>query len=203
MPSVLARKIFATLFYFANILCLEMVQKLYCNKDYRISFNLPTFVTAHTYCASRNTGVSCGWCLLIQGYLLRGLKLCGGSRNYKVLLVSKEKIEGNHAFFRDIKGSLWNKTHNIALYFTACLPPIFSLDSYSLCLSLLFLHSLKPRKNSSILVGTALKLLQSTYFSRRFPAPAPLSSLDTLFRSCSLVFTNLNGDSSIEAYQSR
>ena len=29
---------------------------------------VPTFVTAHTFCASRDTRVSCGWCLVIQGY---------------------------------------------------------------------------------------------------------------------------------------
>ena len=28
----------------------------------------PTFVTAHTFCASRDTRVSYGRCLLIQGY---------------------------------------------------------------------------------------------------------------------------------------
>ena len=27
-----------------------------------------TFVTAHTFCASQDTRVSYGWCLLIQGY---------------------------------------------------------------------------------------------------------------------------------------
>ena len=27
-----------------------------------------TFVTVHTFCASRDTRVSYGWCLLIQGY---------------------------------------------------------------------------------------------------------------------------------------
>ena len=27
-----------------------------------------TFVTAHTFCPSRDTRVSYGWCLLIQGY---------------------------------------------------------------------------------------------------------------------------------------
>ena len=41
---------------------------------------VPTFVTAHTFCASRDSRVSYGWCLLIQGYFLRGLKLCGESR---------------------------------------------------------------------------------------------------------------------------
>ena len=36
---------------------------------FRITFTLrtvPTFVTAHTFCASRDTRVSYGWCLLIQ-----------------------------------------------------------------------------------------------------------------------------------------
>ena len=35
---------------------------------------VPTFGTAHASCASRDTQVSYGWCLLMQGYLLRGLK---------------------------------------------------------------------------------------------------------------------------------
>ena len=35
------------------------------------------------------------------GIFLRGTKLSGESRSYQVLLVSKKKIEGNHAFFRD------------------------------------------------------------------------------------------------------
>ena len=39
MP-ILTRKTFANSFYFATVLCFEMVQKLYCNKDYHISFNL-------------------------------------------------------------------------------------------------------------------------------------------------------------------
>ena len=29
---------------------------------------VPTFVTAHTFCASRDTRASYGWCLLIQEY---------------------------------------------------------------------------------------------------------------------------------------
>ena len=29
---------------------------------------VPTIVTAHTFCASRDTQVSYGWCLLIQEY---------------------------------------------------------------------------------------------------------------------------------------
>ena len=45
-------------------------------------------------------------------------KLCGESRTYQVLLVSKKKIGGNHAFFRDNKASIWGKTPHIALCFT-------------------------------------------------------------------------------------
>ena len=77
------------------------------------------FVTAHTFCASRDTRVSYGWCLLNTGIFLRGLKLCRESRIYQVLLVSKKKIGGNHAFFRDNKASIWKKTPYIPLYFTA------------------------------------------------------------------------------------
>ena len=69
----------------------------------------PTFVTAHTFCVSRDTRISYGWCLLIQGLFLRGLKLCGESRTLQVRLVSKKKIRSNHAFFRDNKASIWKK----------------------------------------------------------------------------------------------
>ena len=53
-----------------------------------------------------------------KGKFLRGLKLYGESRNKQVLLVSKKKIEGNHAFSRDNKASIWEKMPFIALYFT-------------------------------------------------------------------------------------
>ena len=37
--------------------------------DYFCSLRtVPTFVTAHTFCASQDTRISYGWCLLIQGY---------------------------------------------------------------------------------------------------------------------------------------
>ena len=61
---------------------------------------VPTIVIRHTFCAPQHTRVSYWWCLLIQGYFLRGLKLCGQSRTQQVLLVSQKKIGGNHAFFR-------------------------------------------------------------------------------------------------------
>ena len=117
---------------------------------------VPTFVTAHTFCASRDTRVSYGWCLLNKGIFLCGLKLCGESRTCQMLLVSKKKIWGNHAFFRSNKASTWKKKPYNAFYFAVflnncclinyCLitskkcvvpppppPPIFLLDFNSPC----------------------------------------------------------------------
>ena len=39
--------------------------------------------------------------LINTGIFLHGLKLCGKSRTEQLILVSKKKIRGNHAFFRD------------------------------------------------------------------------------------------------------
>ena len=52
------------------------------------------------------------------GIFSRGLKLCGESRTEQVLLVSKKKIGGNHAFFSDKKASKWKKNaiHCFAFY---------------------------------------------------------------------------------------
>ena len=59
-------------------------QRMKYAKQTQLVFNVlrtvPTIVTAHTFCASRDTRVSYGWCLLIQEYFLRGLKLYGESR---------------------------------------------------------------------------------------------------------------------------
>ena len=35
---------------------------------YRVLRTVPTIVIAHTFCASRDTRISYGWCLLIHGY---------------------------------------------------------------------------------------------------------------------------------------
>ena len=43
------------------------------------------------------------------GIFLDGLKLCGESRTYQVLLASKKKIWGNCAIFRDNKPSISKK----------------------------------------------------------------------------------------------
>ena len=52
------------------------------------------------------------------GIFLRGLKLYGESRTQQAFLVSKKKIGGNHAFFRDKNASILNKTPYSSLYFT-------------------------------------------------------------------------------------
>ena len=65
-------------------------------------------------------------------------------------------------FSEIIKLQYGNKTPYIALYCffeilllkNARLPPIFFLDFNSLWQDLLFPHSHKPRKNTSVLVGT-------------------------------------------------
>ena len=46
-----------------NAPCQEKIQE----KQHQLR-TVPTFVTAHAFCASRDTQVSYGWCLLIQGY---------------------------------------------------------------------------------------------------------------------------------------
>ena len=69
---------------------------------------VPTFVTAHTFCASRDTRIPIG-----GAYSYRDIF----ARFVKVLLVSKKKIGGNRAFFRDKKASILNKTPYISLCF--------------------------------------------------------------------------------------
>ena len=92
-----------------------------------------------------------------------------------MLLVYKKKIGGNHALSEIIKLQFWKKMPYIALYFTAfqnncCLiiskkcvvTPIFFLDSNNPCWDLLFPHSHKPRRNTSVLVGTVFNLGKSS-----------------------------------------
>ena len=47
-------------------LCSTMTQERFSNLT--ILRTVPTIVTAHTFCALRDTRVSYGWCLLIQEY---------------------------------------------------------------------------------------------------------------------------------------
>ena len=44
---------------------------LFKNQDILSLRTVPTIVTAHTFCTSRDTRVSYGWCLLFQGYFAR------------------------------------------------------------------------------------------------------------------------------------
>ena len=95
-----------------------------------------------------------------------------------MLLVSKKKIGGNHAFFRNNKASISNKTPYIALYFTAFLnycsliisvkcvvTPNFRFGFQQPLLKSTFPHSHKPCKNTSVLVGTVLHGLSRRYLA--------------------------------------
>ena len=53
------------------------------------TMEVPTFVTAHTFCASRDTRVSYGWCLLIQGYFARFKTI---RRKHKCFWYPKRKL---------------------------------------------------------------------------------------------------------------
>ena len=75
---------------------------------------------AYVLCISTYSGFQ--WVVPTNtGIFLPGLKLCGESTTWQVLLVSKKKIRGNRAFFRDNKASIWKKMPLIALYFTVFL----------------------------------------------------------------------------------
>ena len=66
------------------------------NSDFRIrskpvSFRtVPTFVTAHTFCASRDTRVSYGWWLLIQDYFARFKTMRRKQNVASALVIQKE-----------------------------------------------------------------------------------------------------------------
>ena len=76
-----------------------------------------TIVIAHTFCASRDTQISYCWCLLIQGYFCPVQNYAEKAELSKqVILVSKKKIRGHHAFLRDNWASIWKRTPYIALY---------------------------------------------------------------------------------------
>ena len=70
---------------------------------------MPSFATAHTVCSARLEILGFPRVLPTNtGIFLGGLKLGEESRPWQVLLVSKKKIEGNHAFL-DNKASIWKK----------------------------------------------------------------------------------------------
>ena len=75
---------------------------------------MPTFVTAPMFCASQDTWVSYGWCLLIRD-IFTWFETTGMRRQQNLqsaLGIQKENLGYNHAFFRDnIKASIWKKRH--------------------------------------------------------------------------------------------
>ena len=76
---------------------------------------VPTIVTAHTFCASRDTRVSVLWVVHSNtGIFLRGLKL------HQMLWYLKKKLEGTMHFSEIIKLQLRKKSHTL-LYILAFL----------------------------------------------------------------------------------
>ena len=53
----------------------KQINRKVTNRNKGLLRTVPTFVTAHTFCASGDTLVFYGWCIF-----LRGLKLSGESR---------------------------------------------------------------------------------------------------------------------------
>ena len=76
---------------------------------------VPTFVTAHVFCASRDTRVSYGWCLPIQGYFL--LNYAQKAELNKCSWYLERKLGVAMNFSEIIKLQFENKMPYIALYF--------------------------------------------------------------------------------------
>ena len=77
----------------AGLMC-QVFSQYNRNSNLNLILNtiLPTFVTAHTFCASRDTRVSYGWCLLIQGYFNAVLKLSEKAELSKCYWYQKRKL---------------------------------------------------------------------------------------------------------------
>ena len=82
---------------------------------------VPTFVTAHTFCASRDTRVSYGWWLLIQGYFCAVENYAEKAELTKCSWYSKRELGVTMHFSEIIKLQFRKKTPYIALYFTPSL----------------------------------------------------------------------------------
>ena len=70
---------------------------------------VPTFATAHTFCASRDTQVSYGWCLLIQGYFCAVLNYAEKAELRKCSWYPKRKL-GITVYFSEIIKLHYGKT---------------------------------------------------------------------------------------------
>ena len=66
---------------------------------------VPTFVTTHTFCASQDTRVSYGWCLLYRNIFTR-FKTMQRKQNLASALGIQNKI---WKFFSDTKASIWKE----------------------------------------------------------------------------------------------
>ena len=84
---------------------------------------MPTIVTAHTLCASRDTRVSYGWCPLIQGCFARFKTILRKQNLASAFGIQKENWGGGGGvtiyFLETIKLQFGKKTPYIGLYFTA------------------------------------------------------------------------------------
>ena len=107
---------------------------------------MPTFVTAHTFCASRDAQVSCGWCLLNQRYFCAVKNYVEKAELSKYFRYPKRKLGVIMHFSEIIKLQFGKKRHTllcILLLFrilvaylsliNAWLLPIFFLDFKSPC----------------------------------------------------------------------
>ena len=107
---------------------------------------VPTFITAHTFCVSRDIRVSNGWYLLIQGYFCAVSNYAEKAELTKCSWHAKRKLGVTMHFSVIIKLQNGKKRHtllcilliflNIVAYLSlknAWLPPIFFLDFKSPC----------------------------------------------------------------------
>ena len=80
---------------------------------------VPTIVLAHTFCASRDTRISYGWCLLIQGYFCAVQTMRRLQNLASALGIQKRKFGVTTHFAEIIKLQFGKRTPYIALYFKA------------------------------------------------------------------------------------
>ena len=128
---------------------------------------MPTIVIAHTFCAFRNSRISYGLCLLIQGYFCAAQNYAQKAELSKCSWYPKRKFGVTSHFSEIIKLQFGKERHtllcilklftNIVHYLSsknAWLPPVFfSITLVEICFSRIFS---KPRKNTFELVGTVL-----------------------------------------------
>ena len=79
---------------------------------------VPTYVSAHTFCASRDTRVSYRWCLYRD--IFARSKTVQIKRNLTSHLVSKNKIGGNIHFSEIIKLQFGKKINTIHCFVFYC-----------------------------------------------------------------------------------